>query len=187
MAVGIDHLRDLYADTSDPWGFEQSAYEQEKFAATRNALSRPYYQAILELGCGNGQLALHLSNVTNRYVGMDAVEKALEAARQAVPTGTFLVGYYPCPLPAETFELLVLSEILYFLDHAGLQLLARDIDARWPDAEVICVNYLGLSGNQLQGEESVTIFTKALATHTFECVVLTDGYRIDRGLPRDRT
>ena len=34
MGVGLDHLQGLYAETSDPWGFEHSAYEQAKFAAT---------------------------------------------------------------------------------------------------------------------------------------------------------
>ena len=40
MGVGLDHLQGLYAETSDPWGFEHSAYEQAKFAATRAALAQ---------------------------------------------------------------------------------------------------------------------------------------------------
>ncbi|MCQ0093965.1 methyltransferase domain-containing protein [Roseovarius sp. M141] len=98
MGVGRDHLHALYADTSDPWDFAHSDYEQAKFAATRAALSRPRYTSAFELGCGNGQLARHLVEICDRYTGMDAVAIAIEAARQAVPNARFIHDFYPCPL-----------------------------------------------------------------------------------------
>ena len=182
-AVDMNHLQSLYADNTDPWDFEHSAYEQSKFKATCKALSRDRYEATFELGCGNGQLARHLSEVSDHYTGMDAVDTALAAARKVVPAGTFLTGYYPCPLPDGAFDLIVLSEILYFLDHKGISLLAADIGARWPNAEVVCVTWLGQSGNELQGGDAVSAFIAAYSTHAFEGVVQTENYRIDRGLP----
>jgi SAM-dependent methyltransferase len=185
MGVDIDHLHSLYAETHDPWDFEHSTYEQNKFKATRNALSQPRYNATFELGCGNGQLARHLVQISDRYTGMDAVEKALSAARQAVPTGTFVKGFYPCPLPDDTFDLIVLSEILYFLNPQGIGLLASDIGSRWPNAEVICVTWLGPSGNELQGDDAAEIFKAALVTHYQELIDQTENYSIYRGLPGD--
>lgn len=184
MGVGRDYLHALYSDTSDPWDFEHSDYEQAKFAATRAALSRPRYTWAFELGCGNGQLARHLMEVCNRYTGMDAVAIAIEAARKAVPNATFIHDFYPCPLPQDDFDLLILSEILYFLDHDSLCKLASDIAVVWPHAEVLCVSWLGETDHDLQGEAAIAIFTEALETYNFNCVKQTDGYRIDRGLPR---
>jgi len=184
MGVGRDHLHALYANTSDPWDFEHSDYEQAKFAATRAALTRPCYASAFELGCGNGQLARHLMEICDRYTGMDAVAIAIEAARRTVPDAIFIHDFYPCPLPADEFDLLILSEILYFLDRGSLRGLASDIASAWPKAEVLCVSWLGETDHDLQGEEALAIFTAALDTHEFDCVAQTDGYRIDRGLPK---
>lgn len=184
MGVGLDHLQGLYADTSDPWGFADSPYEQSKFAATRAALSQGGYRSAFELGCGNGELAYHLRRVCARYTGMDAVATALRAARQRVPEGRFVQGFYPGPLPEGDFDLLILSEVLYFLDLDGLTQLALDIAARWIEAEVLCVTWLGPTGNPLQGTEALRLFTKALPSHAFTCVKKSEDYRIDRGLPR---
>ncbi|PVA11362.1 methyltransferase [Pelagivirga sediminicola] len=184
MGVGRDHLNALYAGTSDPWDFAHSDYEQAKFAATRAALSRPRYTSAFELGCGNGQLARHLVKICDRYTGMDAVAIAIEAARKAVPEAHFICDFYPCPLPTGDFDLLILSEILYFLDHDTLTKLASEISTAWPHADVLCVSWLGETDHDLQGEEALETFARALATHYFDCIAQTDGYRIDRGLPR---
>ncbi|WP_138935429.1 SAM-dependent methyltransferase [Roseovarius arcticus] len=183
--VGLEHLHGLYAGGDDPWAFRTSGYERQKFAQTRKALSRTHYQSAFELGCGNGQLAYHLADICARYAGMDAVEKALEAARHAVPTASFTQGYYPCPLPDDDFDLLIFSEILYFLDKDSLGTLAVTVADKWPDAELICVSYFGQSGNDLQGSDAFAIFAHALSgTHEFDLVWQTEGYRIDCGLPR---
>lgn len=184
MGVGLDHLRGLYAETSDPWGFADSPYEQSKFAATRAALAQSGYRSAFELGCGNGELARHLSDICARYTGMDAVATALRAARMRVPEARFIQGFYPGPLPEGDFDLIILSEVLYFLDPEGLAKLAGDITARWPGAEVLCVTWLGDTGNPLQGTEALRVFTDALQGHRFTRLAETPAYRIDRGLPR---
>ncbi|MEB8386743.1 SAM-dependent methyltransferase [Rhodobacteraceae bacterium KMM 6894] len=187
MGVGRDHLHAVYADAIDPWNFRHSAYEQAKFAATRRALSRPRYNHAFELGCGNGELARHLAPICDNYTGMDAVGAALGAARAAVPKAVFTPGYYPCPLPQGDFDLLILSEILYFLDRDSLRRLACDIETRWPRAEVVCVNWLGDTAHELQGNEALAEFRTALESHHFKPVAQTGGYRIDRGLPKSQS
>ncbi|MBV7411092.1 SAM-dependent methyltransferase [Maritimibacter sp. DP1N21-5] len=185
MGVDRDHLTALYAGTSDPWNFEHSGYEQAKFAATRAALSRRAYASAFELGCGNGQLARILAPLCSRYAGMDAVGIAISAARRTVPDARFVQGFYPCALPAGDFDLLVLSEILYFLDGRSLRTLAREIATSWPRAEVLCVTWLGETGHDIQGEEALALFSAALTTHAIMPVTQTEGYRIDRGLPKE--
>ena len=84
----LEDLQRLYAGSVDPWNFRESAYEQAKFAATRDALARPRYAACLELGCGNGELARHVAPLCDRYVGVDAVEIAhVEDESRRLSTG----------------------------------------------------------------------------------------------------
>lgn len=180
-AVGRDHLEGLYANGDDPWGFRTSAYEQAKFAQTRAVLLRESYGSALELGCGNGELARHLAPLCARYTGLDAVETALAAARRAVPEGRFVQGYLPCELPDGEHDLIVLSEVLYFLDRPGLAAVGEQIARRWPGAEVLAVVWLGPSGNALQGEEALEAFAQAVApTFGATAVARTSHYRIDR-------
>lgn len=178
MRIGIDHLEALYAKTDDPWHFRTSAYEKAKFNRTLSTLPRPHPTAALEVGCGNGELARRLAPRCGAYTGVDAVETALAAARRAVPGGRFLRAFLPCDLPPGDYDLILLSEILYFLDAAALDALARQLDARWPRADLVAVTWLGASGNPLSGEAALALFAAA-TTRAARNSRLEDRYRID--------
>lgn len=176
----VDDLRGLYATTDDPWDFRTSSYEAAKYAATVAALPRPRYAHALELGCGNGELALRIAPRCARYTGLDAVDVALAAARRALPRGRFIEGFLPCDLPDGFYDLIVLSEIVYFLDPPGIAALAAQIDARWPDADVIAVTWRGPSGNALEGDEACDLFI-ASTTRLHDPVPRSHPeFRIDR-------
>lgn len=177
-AVTPEKLREIYAVGDDPWGFRTSEYEQAKFRATRASLPRSFYASALEIGCGNGELARHISPVCGRYTGIDAVEKAIEAARRAVPTGRFYRSFLPGALPEGSYDLILLSEILYFLDADGLSSLAGQIADRGAGADIVCVTWLGPTGNPLSGLEALEIFTSATGRE-FSRVAETGDYRID--------
>jgi SAM-dependent methyltransferase len=180
-AVGQQRLLALYADGDDPWGFRTSSYEQEKFRATAEALSRRTYGSALEIGCGNGELARHIAPRCARYCGVDAVGKALDAARRAVPNARFVQAFLPCDLPAGPHDLIILSEVLYFLDVPSITALGRQITHRWPNAEVIAVTWLGPSGNPLEGEAALAVFTRAITPSlTATPAARALKYRIDR-------
>lgn len=180
-AVSSAQLDTLYADGDDPWCFRTSGYEQEKFQATRNALLRTHYASALELGCGNGELAKRLSPICANYIGLDAVQAALTAARKAVRWGNFVQGYLPCTLPGHDHDLVVVSEVLYFLDLGGVRSLARQIAHRFSRAEIISVNWLGPSGNGIEGDEALLAFSQELdPLFAGTPVARTDRYRIDR-------
>lgn len=180
-AVPREHLEALYANGDDPWSFRTSPYERAKFEATRAALLRPRYASALEIGCGNGELARRLSPLCDRYTGLDAVETALEAARRAVPGGNFVQGFLPCELPDGSHDLVVLSEILYFLDLSGLRELGRQVVRRWPGAEVLAVTWRGPSGNSLEGEAALDAFARVVGPALAATpVARTECYRIDR-------
>ncbi|WP_420392162.1 class I SAM-dependent methyltransferase [Acuticoccus sp.] len=185
-AASLTDLTAIYATSPDPWQFRTSPYERAKFVATLEALARPTYGAILEVGCGNGELGRLLRRRCERYVGLDAVASALDEARRAVPDGEFVEAYLPGPLPDGAFDAVVLSEILYFLDADGIGTLTREIAGRWPGAEVLAVHYRPCETG-LTGDAAVAIAAAAL-TPTFghEPVAMTDAYRIDRFVAAQR-
>ena len=178
-AVAPAALEALYAHGDDPWNFRRSEYERARFAATLAALPRKRYRSALELGCGNGELARRLAPRCDAYAGLDAVETALEAARRAVPGATFHQGFLPCPLPVGEHDLVVLSEVLYFLGPDGIDALAAELDRRWPDADVVCVTWRGPSGNPLEGEAALALFLAATEGRRAETARLDPSYRID--------
>lgn len=182
MSVSRRDLAALYAKGDDPWNFRDSAYEHGKFAATAAALPRPRYAHGLEIGCGNGELARHLAPRCARYTGIDAIPAALAAARRAVPEGRFVETFLPAPLPEAgnaPYDLIVLSEILYFLDRGGIADLAARIDAAAPAGDVICVTWRGPSGNPLAGEDALAAYMAASSGRASKCLRRAPLYRID--------
>lgn len=184
-AVSEDHLNRLYRETDDPWGFRTRVYERRRFRATARALPRSRYRAALEIGCGNGEMARHIARRCGFYLGLDAVETPLLAARRLLPKARFLQTRLPALLPNGKFDLLLLSEVLYFLDPPALRDLARQIDRRYPRADVLCATWLGPSGNPLGGRQALSLYCDASARR-FTCVRRGPGFRLDlaRGLGR---
>ncbi|MGE0314730.1 MAG: trans-aconitate 2-methyltransferase [Lautropia sp.] len=177
-AASLATLRALYADDPDPWRFRTSDYERAKFEATVAAMPRPRYGTILEVGCGNGELGRRLASCCDRYIGIDAVPEALTEARRAVPGGTFACRFLPAPLPDA--DLVVVSEVLYFLDARGIGALAAQWRAATPAPDLLSVNWLGDSGHALDGPRALETLRAALSpTHRSRVVSATRHYRID--------
>lgn len=186
MAVPRTHLEQLYSGTDDPWNFRSSPYEAARFDATLAALPRAGYVHALEIGCGNGELARRLAVRCKDYTGVDAVASALASARQAVPGGTFLQAFLPCNLPNGAYDLILISEILYFLDEVGLDDLASQLDRRWPDADILAVNWLGPSGNDIEGDAALMHFATATERDRLSCRPSDPRHRIDLFSPVNR-
>src|ERR1700761_3020879 len=95
----------LYAADPDPWDFRTSPYEPQKYAASFAALGDRRYAAALEGGCSIGELAA----------------QPLETARSrcaALPHVRFECRRLPTKWPDGPFDLIVRSEVLYFLSDA---------------------------------------------------------------------
>ena len=137
----------LYARDPDPWRFTTSAYEAEKYADTLAALPRPRYDRGLEVGCSIGELTFRLAERCGALDGVDLADAALVQAR-ARNAGNAHVAFsrmtFPDEAPEGPFDLVVLSEVLYFLSRADVARAAELVHARTtPDAHVLLVNWLG--------------------------------------------
>jgi len=122
----------MYAQSDDPWGFGSRWYEQRKYALTLAALPDPAYSSALEIGCSIGVLTTALAARCQRLVALDPSATALAAAAHRVPGYVSLrQGSVPGDWPAGSYDLVVLSEVGYYLDRADLDrtlsLIERDL------------------------------------------------------------
>lgn len=106
----------MFDGSADPWGFDGSFYEARKRALTTALLGRERYRRVLEIGCATGVLTRDLASRADDLVAMDVSVRALEQARHDAPAHVrWLLGAAPGGLPDERFDLVVLSEVGYFL------------------------------------------------------------------------
>ncbi|MBO9534749.1 MAG: methyltransferase domain-containing protein [Solirubrobacteraceae bacterium] len=108
-----------FGSDPDPWGFETSDYEAAKREATIRACRPLVGKHVLELGSANGVLAADLARSCAQLVAVDAVPAAAERARERLrraPHAMVVVGLIPHAVPVATYDVVVASEILYYLD-----------------------------------------------------------------------
>lgn len=107
-----------YRADPDPWGYTRLEYEQLKYAATLAACGSGPFRNVLELGGSIGVFSEMLASRSRRLVTVDAAPTAVAYARKRLsehPHVDVILGSVPEAVPAETFDLVVASEILYYL------------------------------------------------------------------------
>jgi SAM-dependent methyltransferase len=131
----------LYARDPDPWGFASSEYEARKYDATIAALEPPYASA-LEVGCSIGVLTERLAERCERLLAIDVAEAALAQARARMPHVTFERREIPEQWPDGAFDLIVCSEVLYYLDAPALERAAQEIERTLvPSGSLLAVHW----------------------------------------------
>ncbi|MFC9659440.1 class I SAM-dependent DNA methyltransferase [Nocardia sp. NPDC127606] len=113
----------MYANDDDPWRFTTRWYEQRKRALTMAMLPRAHYRRGFEPGCSIGVLTEELAGRCDHLVSTDIAERALDAARSRLlhaPVEFRLWGLGQ-PWETEDFDLIVFSEVCYYLDAARLR------------------------------------------------------------------
>lgn len=121
MSAGDFEAR--YRADPDPWGYTHSAYEREKYAATLTACGDGPFAVGLELGASIGIFSALLAPRCRRLVTVDAAPTAVADARARLsghPHVEVILGEIPGAVPDEAFDLVVASEILYYLTPAQL-------------------------------------------------------------------
>jgi predicted TPR repeat methyltransferase len=120
--LGPAFFDDLYARDADPWDFETSPYEAAKYDATIAAIDDRQFATALELGCSIGVLTERLAPRCDALLAIDVAEAALDRARERerVPHVTFERREIPEQFPDGPFDLIVASEVLYYLDAPAL-------------------------------------------------------------------
>jgi SAM-dependent methyltransferase len=125
MTLGQPYFDDIYRQSPDPWGFRTRWYETRKRQVTMAALPDHHYGSVFEPGCSNGLLTGLLAGRSDRVLAMDVSAAALQQARAGLPPNVELQqGSVPADWPSGRFDLVVLSELGYYLDENDCQQLA---------------------------------------------------------------
>jgi len=147
-----------YRESDDPWNFASSAYEQNRYAMTLQALARHRYRRAFEPGCSIGALTAQLAPLCEELVATDVSPTALARAQERCAEFNhvrFVEAGLESAEPAGPFDLIVLSEIGYYFTPIALTLIAQRLASSLEaDGELIAVHWLGHSKDHvLHGDE----------------------------------
>ncbi|GAA4664718.1 class I SAM-dependent DNA methyltransferase [Frondihabitans cladoniiphilus] len=128
------HFDATHEAREDPWGATSRWYELRKRAVLLASLPDERYGTALELGCSVGVLTGELALRSDAVVGVDLSERAVERARarlQGRDNVTLeqrdMVESFPAA-PTSGFDLVVLSEVAYYLTPADLDRVVTRVD-----------------------------------------------------------
>jgi SAM-dependent methyltransferase len=138
----------MYAQAADPWELESRWYEQRKYAITTALLPYPRYRHAFEPGCSVGVLTEKLIGRCDHVTSTDISVGALDANhRRLMASGarnrvTLLRGSLDQPWPAGPFDLVVLSELCYYLQPELLrEVLDREVPRLAKPATVVAAHW----------------------------------------------
>ncbi len=120
----------LFEASDDPWHFRERWYEARKRALTVACLPHARYASAYEPGCANGELSAALAPRCDRLLVTDgaAAAVALAARRLAAHAHAEVVqAWTPADWPDQRFDLIVVSELAYYLDGVALDRLIEKL------------------------------------------------------------
>jgi cyclopropane fatty-acyl-phospholipid synthase-like methyltransferase len=140
-----EYFEAIYAENDDPWNFASSPYESAKYAATLAALPRERYGTALEIGCSIGVLTEKLAARCEQILSVDVSRRALEQAAQRcqnLSNVRFAVSRFPFDAPTCKFDLIVVSEVGYYLSESDWQTATEQIiELLEPNGDVVLVHW----------------------------------------------
>ena len=139
------YFDDVYRAQPDPWDFATSPYEAAKYDATLAALPSPHYPSAFEAGCSIGVLTQRLAPRCGRLLSVDVSDQALAQARErcaTLPQVRFEKRFLPVEFPDETFDLILVSEVGYYLALPDLRRLReRCVSRLAPQGDLLLVHW----------------------------------------------
>ncbi|WAJ46530.1 SAM-dependent methyltransferase [Mycobacterium sp. Aquia_216] len=138
----------MYADADDPWHLSTRWYEQRKYAMTLAMLPNRRYRHAFEPGCSIGTLTAQLTLRCDHVTAVDVAEAAVRSAdvrlqhagcrdRVTLDRSSLDAAWPPGP-----FDLLVLSEVAYYLEADALAgVLERECARLQPGTNVVAAHW----------------------------------------------
>jgi len=145
--LGAGYFDGLYEDSADPYGFITRWYERRKYALTVAMLPWARYRNAFEPGCSIGVLTAQLAPRCDALLSCDGVAAAVATAQRrtaAFPQVTVQQRRLPDDWPAEAgpFDLIVFSEVLYYLSDQDLdRTIGLAVDTLTPEGTLLAVHW----------------------------------------------
>ena len=180
-----DFFEQLYRANPDPWQFETSEYEAQKYLATLNALPRNLYHSGFEIGGSIGILTEKLARRCQSLLSVDVSQiaqlQAIDRCRH-LNNIKFELMSVPQSFPTQSFDLIVLSEVGYYWSWEDLRKAqCLILDRLQSQGHLLLVHWIAdtgilrLTGNQVHDDflELVPDRLKRIKS------VTTEKYRLD--------
>ncbi|MFI2711267.1 class I SAM-dependent DNA methyltransferase [Micromonospora sp. NPDC018662] len=157
-----EYFDEMYAGAEDPWSFETRWYDRRKHELTVASLPRRRYRSAFEPGCSTGLLTRRLAQRCDRLLAVDIAAAPVATARQRLADQAHVrvermrvPDEWPAGADAR-FDLVVLSELGYYLDDAGLDLLVtRTVDSLEPGGTLVAVHWRPAVAEHARGGDDV--------------------------------
>ncbi len=185
QSLGPEYFKEVYAANDDPWNFETSGYEAAKYAATIEALPGKHYRNVLEIGCSIGVLTRLLAPLSGHLLGIDVSQKALDAAARRckdLPNISFQKLSFPNELPEDQYDLIMVSEVAYYLSPAEWEsAIGRLYDRLLSAGVIVLVHWLPEVHDYPQTGDEVHVRFKSMMKNKMANVFAdrAESYRID--------
>ena len=145
-AIDIKGFEAKFQDNPDPWNYATSPFEAHKRRILRLACDSRQYGRGLELACANGETSKVLAPICLNLLAVDGSPTAVaEAKRRTQDISNVAVAYAALPngLPRRQFDLIVASEIFYYLKPFDLhRLLVRLYQSLAPGGRIVCLHHI---------------------------------------------
>lgn len=177
----LESFEAKYRADPDPWHFDTSPYERERHARTVAVLRGERFRRALELGAAAGALTERLAPLCDTLVALEPAPTAAAALCARVPDAEVVQGAIPEDLPDGPFELIVASEVLYYLTPELLADTLDALEARLPSGStLLAVHWTGRSVDHVLTGEAVHEALRARPQLEHVCGETRPGYLLDR-------
>lgn len=183
MSTSPSYFDAMFDASDDPWRFKSRWYEARKRALTLACLPAQRYARAFEPGCAIGELSAALAERCDHLLATDGSSRALALARQRLadsPQVELRQAWLPQDWPTGHFNLIVISELGYFLDSDALDTLAAQARAALePGGTVLACHWRRpIEGCSLDGDAVHRLLAERLGLPTL-VQVQDDDLRLD--------
>jgi len=181
--LGREYFEELYAGSEDPWSFETSEYERNKYERTISALGGRRFHRALEAGASIGVFTRMLADRCDELLAVDVSERAVAAASERLSgQGHVRVERRTLPeeMPAGPFDLIVASEVLYYFPGEEMLAVLRGFERELaPGGALLAVHWRRETKTYpLQGDQVHELLAQNTRLQNEETIIEPD-YRLD--------
>ncbi|MFY9928607.1 MAG: SAM-dependent methyltransferase [Streptosporangiaceae bacterium] len=145
VTLPVGYFDAMYQAAPDPWGFTDRWYERRKYAISLAQLPAERYHRAFEPGCSVGVFSQLLAPRCDALLSCDLAAAAVRAAAERtrdLPQVRVEQREIPRQWPSGRFDLIVLSEVLYYFgDHDLEQVLKHAAASLEPGGTLLAVHW----------------------------------------------